>query len=145
MDLLKPCLLPEPGESLISWLNRFGHFHSGLSLDNFLRFIGVRQQDLNLGRREICDRLSTNWYLKVSSMFRIASIDIMVRSFSRNFCCEAKLLSAQRVYCLIFQDAREVCPLVLGVATGPLARSERVNTTVWDYIGSLAKVGAALS
>tara|TARA_R110000850_G_scaffold255639_2_gene381465 strand:+ start:2605 stop:3321 length:717 start_codon:yes stop_codon:yes gene_type:complete len=58
MDLLKPYLLPEPGESLISWLNRFGHFHSGLSLDNFLRFIGVRQQDLNLGRREICDRLS---------------------------------------------------------------------------------------
>jgi hypothetical protein len=58
MYLLKPYLLPEPDESLISWLNRFGHFHSGLSLDNFLRFIGVRQQDLNLGRREIFDRLS---------------------------------------------------------------------------------------
>ncbi|SDW36849.1 TniQ protein [Sulfitobacter pontiacus] len=58
MDLLKPCLLPEPGESLISWLHRFGHLHFGLSLDNFLRFIGLRQQDLNLGRREICDRLS---------------------------------------------------------------------------------------
>ena len=58
MEMLKPYLPPEQGESLISWLNRFGRFHCGLAFEEFLRLVGVGQQDLNMGRPEVFDRVS---------------------------------------------------------------------------------------
>lgn len=58
MEYLKPYFPPAQDESLISWLNRFGQFHCGLLLNDFLHFVGIPLQELHMGRQEVFSRVS---------------------------------------------------------------------------------------
>jgi len=46
------------GESVFSWLNRLGQYHTGLGLAEFLKLIQVNRQDLQMGRRATIERVA---------------------------------------------------------------------------------------
>lgn len=58
MEILKPYFPPAQDESLVSWLSRFGQFHCGLSLNDFLHFVGIPLQEVHMGRREVFSRVA---------------------------------------------------------------------------------------
>ncbi len=58
MNFMQPYLPLVSGESVASWLNRFGTLHCNLDLPDFMKLIGVPKQDLIMGRPTMLSRLS---------------------------------------------------------------------------------------
>lgn len=53
-----PKFPPAAGESVISWVNRFGRFHCGLDLSSFLTIIRASQEDVLRGKTDFLDRMA---------------------------------------------------------------------------------------
>ncbi|WP_170783752.1 TniQ family protein [Ruegeria lacuscaerulensis] len=55
---MRPNLPLAAGESVVSWVNRFGLLHCGLGATEFLKLIGVCQRELISGKRSALERLT---------------------------------------------------------------------------------------
>lgn len=123
---LLPILPLITGESLTSYVNRIASFHCNLSLENFLRFFEISQQDLLGPRPETLERISGLTGQPVEELAKMSFLRMGDRQV---------VINGEMVHSQFFDlSRRPFCPACLleDLDSGSLSRGMPVGRLEWQ-------------